>query len=217
MVEDSELRYCRFDNPGFIDSDITPQRPRGQVQVKRVGVKQLTTHRSDGVISPDSNGWVVGEWMSESHYLFNSQPRRSIWKDFPPADHTLLTRPEPVWQKMAQSPLSDATQPVDSEEEGRSSKFEELWTKNGWKNFFNYMADFNWSVVCCIIVAEPEWFWPHPWPVFCEVQIISFLTILKINLCLSIVNRVKISTFYPLHSFPILSVGGYWLLCVKSL
>jgi len=36
------------------------------------------------------------------------------------ADHTLPTRPEPAWQKMAQSPLNDAPQPVGSEVEGRS-------------------------------------------------------------------------------------------------
>ena len=34
------------------------------------------------------------------------------------ADHTLPTRTEPVWQKIAQSPLNSTTQPVDSEEEG---------------------------------------------------------------------------------------------------
>jgi len=35
-------------------------------------------------------------------------------------DHTLPTRPEPAWQRMAQSPLNDTAQPVDSEEEGQS-------------------------------------------------------------------------------------------------
>jgi len=42
------------------------------------------------------------------------------FKRFFLADHTLPTRAEPAWQKMAQSPLNDTTQPVDSEEEGRS-------------------------------------------------------------------------------------------------
>jgi len=42
------------------------------------------------------------------------------FKGFSLADHTLPTRPEPAWQKMAQFPLNDTTQPVDSEEEGRS-------------------------------------------------------------------------------------------------
>jgi len=57
--------------------------------------------------------------MNESHYLpslrpgFNSQ----LWL----ADHTLPTRPEPAWQKMAQSPPNDTTQPVDNEAEGQSS------------------------------------------------------------------------------------------------
>jgi len=35
------------------------------------------------------------------------------------AEHTLPTRPEPAWQKMAQSPLNGTTQPVDSEEESQ--------------------------------------------------------------------------------------------------
>jgi len=34
------------------------------------------------------------------------------------ADHTLPTRRESAWQKMAQSPLNGTTQPVDSKEEG---------------------------------------------------------------------------------------------------
>jgi len=42
------------------------------------------------------------------------------FKEFFLADRTLPTRPEPAWQKMAQSPLNDTAQPVDSEEEGRS-------------------------------------------------------------------------------------------------
>jgi len=41
------------------------------------------------------------------------------FKGFSLTDRTLPTRPEPAWQKMAQSPLKDTTQPVDSEEEGR--------------------------------------------------------------------------------------------------
>jgi len=42
-------------------------------------------------------------------------------------DRTLPTRPEPAWQKMAQSPLKDTTQPVESEEEGRSSTMDKRW------------------------------------------------------------------------------------------
>jgi len=42
------------------------------------------------------------------------------FKGFCLADHTPSNPPEPAWQKMAQSPLNDATQPVDIEEEGRS-------------------------------------------------------------------------------------------------
>jgi len=36
-------------------------------------------------------------------------------------------RPEPAWQKMAQSPLNDTAQPVDSEEEGRSPTTDRRW------------------------------------------------------------------------------------------
>jgi len=53
--------------------------------------------------------------------------KRSISRDFSLADRTLPTRPEPAWQKMAQSPLNDTTQPVDSEEEGRSPTMDRRW------------------------------------------------------------------------------------------
>ena len=49
--------------------------------------------------------------MNECRYLFcpwpgfNSHPWRSISRDFSLPDHTLPTRPEPAWPKMAQSPL----------------------------------------------------------------------------------------------------------------
>jgi len=49
------------------------------------------------------------------------------FKRFFPADRTLPTRPEPARQKMAQSPLKDTTQSVDSEEEGRSSTMDRRW------------------------------------------------------------------------------------------
>jgi len=39
-------------------------------------------------------------------------------RNLPLADHPLPTRPEPAWQKMAQSPINGTTQLVDSEEEG---------------------------------------------------------------------------------------------------
>jgi len=51
----------------------------------------------------------------------------SISRDFSLAGHTLPTRPEPAWQKMAQSPLSDTAQSVDSEEEGRSPTMNRRW------------------------------------------------------------------------------------------
>jgi len=40
------------------------------------------------------------------------------------ADHTLSTRPEPAWQKMARVSLNDTAQPVDSEEEGQRSNMD---------------------------------------------------------------------------------------------
>jgi len=50
---------------------------------------------------------------------FNTRVWPSNSKDFYLADHTLPAHPEPAWQKMAQSPLNDTTQPVDSEEESQ--------------------------------------------------------------------------------------------------
>jgi len=61
---------------------------------------------------------------------FNSQPRRSISRDFSLADHTLPTRPEPACQTMAQSPQNGTTQPMDIEEEGRSSTLDRRWLMN---------------------------------------------------------------------------------------
>jgi len=45
----------------------------------------------------------------------------------PSTDHTLPTRPDPAWLKMAQSPLNNTTQPVNSEEEGRSPTTGRRW------------------------------------------------------------------------------------------
>jgi len=70
---------------------------------------------------------MIAQWENEHISLlsslwpgFNSRPWRSISRDFFLADHTLPTRPEPAWHKMAQSPLNGTTQPVNIEEEGRS-------------------------------------------------------------------------------------------------
>jgi len=70
------------------------------------------------------------QWDSSLSSLwpgFNSQPRRSISRDFSLADHTLPTHPEPARQKIAQSPFNDTTQPVDSEEKGRSPTTDRRW------------------------------------------------------------------------------------------
>jgi len=69
-------------------------------------------------------------------YFTSSHPRRSISRDFSLADHTLPTRPEPAWQKMAQSPLNDTTQPVDNEEEGQSSTMKK---KKGLEVFLSFL------------------------------------------------------------------------------
>jgi len=78
---------------------------------------------------------MIAQWDSSLSVLpvasmgcgFNSQPRQSISRDFSLADRTLPTHPEPAWQKIAQSPLNDTTQPVDSEEEGRSPTTDRRW------------------------------------------------------------------------------------------
>jgi len=48
-------------------------------------------------------------------------------RDFSLADRTLPTGPEPACQKMAESPLNDTAQPVDSEEEGPSPIMDRQW------------------------------------------------------------------------------------------
>jgi len=74
---------------------------------------------------------MIAQWDSSLSVLpvagFNSEPWQSILRDFSLAVHTLPTHPEPAWQKMAQSPLNDTTQPVDSEEEGRSPTTDRRW------------------------------------------------------------------------------------------
>jgi len=67
-----------------------------------------------------------------SHSLlsrFNTQPWQSISMVFSMADHTLPTRPEPVWQKIDQSPLNGTTQTVDIEEEGLRPTVNGQWVK----------------------------------------------------------------------------------------
>ena len=64
---------------------------------------------------------MIAQWDSSLSVL------PLILRDFSLTDHTLPTHPEPAWQKMAQSPLDDTTQPVDSEEEGRSLTTDRRW------------------------------------------------------------------------------------------
>ena len=65
------------------------------------------------------------------------------------ADHTLPTRPEPAWQKMAQSPLNDTTQPVGSEEEGQCPTMNRLWLKE--KKIYSI------SVCACNVKWLAQW------------------------------------------------------------
>ena len=58
---------------------------------------------------------MIAQW----EYECNSDVAE-VLGDFSLADHTRPIRSEPTWQKMAQSLLYGATQPVDSMEEGRS-------------------------------------------------------------------------------------------------
>ena len=60
---------------------------------------------------------------------FNFQSWQSFSRDFSLPDHTLPTRPEPAWQKMAQSPLNGTTKPVDIEQEAWSTTMDRWWLK----------------------------------------------------------------------------------------
>ena len=69
---------------------------------------------------------MIAQWDSSLSVLPVARVQFSATADyfkgiFPGWLHSLPTRPEPAWQKMAQSALNDTTRPVDSEEEGRSS------------------------------------------------------------------------------------------------
>jgi len=66
---------------------------------------------------------TTGDWG------FNSRKWRSISKDFSLADHTLPTRPEPAWLKMAQSRLNGTTQSVDIKDKGWSPTMDRQWLK----------------------------------------------------------------------------------------
>ena len=79
---------------------------------------------------------------------FNSRLWQSISRDFSLADHTLPTRPEPAWQKMAQSPLNGTTQHVETEE-GQSSTTGTPWLrlKIGWRcNLMNLFKPEAWWI-----------------------------------------------------------------------
>jgi len=83
---------------------------------------------------------MKSEYWCVFHLSFNVQSRlwyisqswRSISRDFSLTDHTLPTCPEPARQKMAQSPLKDTTQPVDSKEEGWSPTTDRRWLIKKW-------------------------------------------------------------------------------------
>jgi len=77
------------------------------------------------VLGPFVHGRLQNLKTSEDTFGHDITPLR----DFTLADHTLPTRPDPAWQKMAQSLLNDATQPVDIEEKGRSPTTDRRWLK----------------------------------------------------------------------------------------
>jgi len=74
---------------------------------------------------------MIAQWNSSLSVLPVARVQfpatAEYFKGFFSADRTLPIRPEPSWQKMAQSPLNDTTQPVDSEEEGRSPNTDRRW------------------------------------------------------------------------------------------
>jgi len=57
----------------------------------------------------------------------NSRPWQSISRDFSLADHTLLARSDPAWQKLAQSTLNGIIQPVVFEEKDQSPTIDRQW------------------------------------------------------------------------------------------
>jgi len=62
--------------------------------------------------------------------------------DFFLADHTPPTRPEPAWQKMAQSPLNDSKQPVEIEGKSRHPQA----TDRQWLKISMAMYGFEFSI-----------------------------------------------------------------------
>ena len=75
----------------------------------------------NGCISPSVLSLVKVQFPAMAEYF----------KECSLADHTPPTRPEPVWQKMAQAPLNDTAQPVDREEEGGCLTMDRQWLKKG--------------------------------------------------------------------------------------
>ena len=52
---------------------------------------------------------MIAQWNSSLFFITVAQVRFPATADFSLADHALPTRPEPAWQKMAQSPLNETT------------------------------------------------------------------------------------------------------------
>jgi len=76
---------------------------------------------------------MIAQWDSSLSVL--PVARVQFPRDFSLADRNPPTRPEPAWQKMAQSRLNNTTKPVDSKEEGRSPTTDRRWLIE--KNHFN--------------------------------------------------------------------------------
>jgi len=69
----------------------------------------------------------VSQCLSSHWPGFNYWWWQSISRKLFLADHTLPTRTEPVWQKMAQFLLNGTKQPVGTEEEGHISALGRQW------------------------------------------------------------------------------------------
>jgi len=85
-------------------------------------------NRQWGCRAWDMHGISVGEWMYPTACPLRDSCS-GYFKRFSIIDHTPQTRPEPVWQKMAQSPPNATTQSVDINEEGLHSTKERVWVR----------------------------------------------------------------------------------------
>ena len=78
---------------------------------------------------------MIAQWENECISLssswsgFYSRLRWSISRDASLCEHTLPIRSEPVWQKMAESPLNGTTQPAGINQGGLHPTMDRQWLK----------------------------------------------------------------------------------------